>query len=481
MTSSIGGGGGIRRHVAVCAFPFGTHAAPLLLLVRRIAAASPDVRFTFFNTDKSNAGLFKKAIDGGDDPVQNIVPCGVHDGVPEGHVFSGQPGEPLGLFLEAAEEKFRRSIAEAEEEVGMKISCLVSDAFLWFCQKIAEESGASWVALWTSGAASLSSHLHTDLIRSQFGVQGQEGIREDETVDFLAGFSAVRVSDLPDGVIAGDLDSPFSKMLHNMALVLPKAAAVAINSFEELQPEISSDMKTKLQNFLHIGPLQLTSPPPPPPPPPPRLDQTTTKSDDDEYGCLAWVEQQEPDSVVYISFGTVTTPPPDELVALAEGLEASGVAFIWSTVKANLPDGFVERTEEKGKGKFVPWAPQLALLGHPSVSAFVTHGGWNSITEAIIGGGVPMICRAFFGDQMLNRRMMESVWRIGVGVQGQKFTKDSIMGALENVMRSEQGKQMRQNLIALKQRAEEAAAQPDGSSIKDFESLIQIIAMPERS
>jgi anthocyanidin 3-O-glucosyltransferase len=56
----------------------------------------------------------------------------------------------------------------------------------------------------------------------------------DQTLDFIPGFSTIRVADLPEGVVLGNLDSPFSKMLYNIGLMLPQATAVAINSYEEV-------------------------------------------------------------------------------------------------------------------------------------------------------------------------------------------------------------------------------------------------------
>ena len=73
-------------HVAVLAFPFGTHATPLLNLVRRLAADLPNVRFSFLNTSISNAKIFSKYKVG-----ENIKAYNVDDGIPEGHVFSGHP------------------------------------------------------------------------------------------------------------------------------------------------------------------------------------------------------------------------------------------------------------------------------------------------------------------------------------------------------------------------------------------------------
>ncbi|GAB4838920.1 hypothetical protein Ancab_028452 [Ancistrocladus abbreviatus] len=164
---------------------------------------------------------------------------------------------------------------------------------------------------------------------------------------------------------------------------------------------------------------------------------------------------------------------------LAEALEESGVAFIWSLnaqAKTKLPEGFLKRTEEKGK--VIPWAPQLALLAHPSVGVFVTHGGWSSVLESITSG-VPMICRPFYADQMFNTRFIETVWKFGIGVEGGIFTKKGILNALEKVLRSVEGKQMMENLKGMKQLTEEAV-KPKGSSTRNLSRLIDLVTSPEK-
>ena len=49
-----------NKHVAVFAFPFGSHLMPLLNLVLKLAHSLPNCSFSFIGTDKSNAILFPK-------------------------------------------------------------------------------------------------------------------------------------------------------------------------------------------------------------------------------------------------------------------------------------------------------------------------------------------------------------------------------------------------------------------------------------
>uniref|UniRef100_A0A914VX53 UDP-glucuronosyltransferase n=1 Tax=Plectus sambesii TaxID=2011161 RepID=A0A914VX53_9BILA len=52
------------------------------------------------------------------------------------------------------------------------------------------------------------------------------------------------------------------------------------------------------------------------------------------------------------------------------------------------------------------WVPQVDLLGHPNVKAFVTHGGQNSILETVYAGK-PVLTIPCFADQFRNAAMVE--------------------------------------------------------------------------
>nr|AHK12772.1 UDP-glycosyltransferase 2 [Litchi chinensis] len=435
-----------QKHIAVFAFPFATHATPLLSLVRKLSQSAPDVKFCFFNTAQSNESLFSK-----DDDFERVKPCTVDSGLPEGYTFGGNPHEPVDYFLKATPGNYKKAVADT----GLPFEGLVTDAFFWFSKEMADEMRVPWIPYFTAGPRPLLIHVDIDDIRTRLGINGPE----DQTLEFLPGCSAIRAMDLPDGVVSGFLDSPFSRMLHKMGQMLPFASAVAINSFEEIDPIVVQTLKSRLPNLLNIGPFILRSPPP---------------FSSDIHGCIDWLNQRPKASVAYICFGSVITPPPQELEALAEALEACQFPFLWSfrgKAEEMLPKGFLERTNDKGL--IVPWAPQLKVLGHPSIGVFVTHCGWNSVTESIIGG-VPMICRPFFAEQKLNQRTVEAVWGFGLAIEGGKFTKDGTMKALKVILSSEEGKLMREKVGVFKELAFKAV-DSDGSSIKNFNFLVDFV------
>ncbi|KAM2731017.1 hypothetical protein EV1_002198 [Malus domestica] len=453
-----------NRHVAVVAFPFSSHASALLETVRRLATALPNTLFSFFSTSKSNSSLFSN--NSINNMPRNIRVYDVADGVPEGYVFVGKPQEDIELFMNAAPENIRRSLDAYVADIGKQISCLITDAFLWFGVHLADELGAPWVTFWISGLKSLSVHVHTDLIRDTIGTQGITGRENDLIVDKnvnIQGLSNVRIKDLAEGVIFGNLDSVISGMLLQMGRLLPRATAVFMNGFEELELPVPNDLKSKVNKLLNVGPSNVASPLPPLPP-----------SD----ACLSWLDKQEaPSSVVYISFGTVASPAEKEQMAIAEALEATGAPFLWSikdSCKTPLLNEFLTKALSKLNGMVVPWAPQPHVLAHDSVGAFVSHCGWNSIMETI-AGGVPMICRPYFADQRLNARMVEEVFEIGVTVEDGVFTREGLVKSLEVVLSPESGRKFRDNIKRVKQLAVEAVG-PQGSSTRNFKSLLDIVS-----
>ncbi|KAI6222854.1 Glucuronosyltransferase [Aphelenchoides fujianensis] len=65
-----------------------------------------------------------------------------------------------------------------------------------------------------------------------------------------------------------------------------------------------------------------------------------------------------------------------------------------------------EATKNLSNVFLTSWAPQPAILNHPRLQLFCTHGGYNSIVESA-RFGVPLALVGFFGDQPLNAMTVE--------------------------------------------------------------------------
>ena len=215
-----------------------------------------------------------------------------------------------------------------------------------------------------------------------------------------------------------------------------------------------------------IGPLHKLSP---------AVDSSLLLPD---RSCLEWLDAFPPESVLYVSFGSVACMSPRDLVETAWGIAGSGVPFLWVVRpgmvsgsayhhQQQLPEGFEAATH--GRGMVVTWAPQGEVLGHRAVGGFWTHGGWNSTAESICEG-LPMLCRPYFGDQMGNARYVEHVWRVGLEVVGD-LERGSVEAAIRRLMTGEDGAEMRTRAGELKKAAAECTGE-GGSSCLAIDKLI---------
>ncbi|GFQ05368.1 baicalein 7-o-glucuronosyltransferase, partial [Phtheirospermum japonicum] len=142
--------------------------------------------------------------------------------------------------------------------------------------------------------------------------------------------------------------------------------------------------------------------------------------------CLEWLDSQPSKSVIFICFGRRGLLSAEQLREMAVGLENSGHRFLWSVrspvendddpdLDALLPEGFLERTRERGL-VIKSWAPQREVLNHGSVAGFVTHCGHVSILEAVMSG-VPMIGWPLYAEQRMNRVFMVEEMKVALPLE----------------------------------------------------------------
>ncbi|KAF7835856.1 hydroquinone glucosyltransferase-like [Senna tora] len=186
------------------------------------------------------------------------------------------------------------------------------------------------------------------------------------------------------------------------------------------------------------------------------------------FECVKWLEKHPEKSVLYVSFGGGGALSQDQTNESAFGLEQSGKRFLRvmraPSNSANvglsstnedplrfLPEGFLERTKERGL--VVPsWAPQVQILSHGSIGGFLSHCGWNSVIESV-NLGVPLIAWPLFTEQRLNAVMLSNGLKVALWPKMNEngiVVNKEIGKVVMSLMEGKEGKEIYKRMRCLK-------------------------------
>lgn len=294
------------------------------------------------------------------------------------------------------------------------VTCLISDGIMGFTLDAAVGTGVPVIFFRTISACAFWAYFSIpDLLNS--GELPFQGTNLDEQILNVKGMEGfLRRRDLPS-FCRSDVKNYGFQQISSITRRTPEGHALILNTFDDLEGPILSQIRKHCSNIYTIGPLHAhlkarsTS----------KLISSNSLFEEDRT-CINWLDQQAPKSVLYVSFGSLATLKMEQLIEFWHGLVNSGKPFLWVIRKdLVLRDGEENKMEiselnkaTKERGYIVGWAPQEDVLAHPAVCAFLTHNGWNSTLESIFEG-VPMISWPFFADQQINSRYVEAVWKLG--------------------------------------------------------------------
>ena len=197
------------------------------------------------------------------------------------------------------------------------------------------------------------------------------------------------------------------------------------------------------------------------------LNPLAIEKKDFRHSCMEWLDKQEPNSVIYVSFGSLTTLTEEQIQQIASGLEQSKQKFIWmlrdagkgnifdgsEAKEGKLENGFEERVKCMGL-VIRDWAPQLEILNHSSTGGFMTHCGWNSCLESLTMG-VPIAAWPVHSDQPRNTVLMTEVLKVGLVVKdwaqrNEVVSASVVENAVRRLMETKEGAEMRDRAVKLK-------------------------------
>ncbi|KAL6508415.1 hypothetical protein OROHE_021957 [Orobanche hederae] len=387
---------------------------------------------------------------------------------------------PVELFFEIPRLN-NPNLRDALQEISQKsrIRAFVID---FFCNSAIEVSTSLEIPTYfyvSSGAFGLCALLYFPTI--------DQTIPQDigDLNDFIEvpGCPPIYSSDFPTGMFFRKSNT--YKHFMGTAKNMRRSAGIVVNAFDALE--------SRAKEALINGSCIPGAPTPPVYLVGPLVGESNLKNGAVEHECLKWLDSQPSKSVVFLCFGRRGFFSAEQLKEMAVGLENSGHRFLWSVrsppgeqrslaatddpdLDALLPEGFLERTKERG---FVikSWAPQKEVLSHDSVAGFVTHCGRSSILEAV-SFGVPMISWPIYAEQRMNRVFMVEEMKVALPLE--EAAADGFVTAAElekrvrELMDSENGRAVRHRVAEMK-KAAESAVRENGSSLVALEKFVETV------
>ncbi|PPD78051.1 hypothetical protein GOBAR_DD25014 [Gossypium barbadense] len=479
----------MRREIHMFFLPFLAHGHLIPVVDMAKMFASRGVKTTIVTTPV-NALLFSNTIARSKESgihigVELLNFPAVDVGLPEGCenddlIPTSQDGnlEMITKFFQASlmlQQPFEKLLQERKPD------CLVADTFFHWATDAANKFGIPRLVFHGISYFSLCASECMSLYKPYKKVQSDS---QPFVVPNLPGDIKLTRNQVPD-YVKQDAETNSTKLLKAIKEAELKSYGVFVNSFYELEATYADYYRNVLgKKSWHVGPVSLCNRK--------NIDKVErgNKSVIDEQECLEWLESKEPNSVLYICFGSRTNFTSSQLKEIAMALEASELQFIWVVRKQKnneeeddwLPEGFEKRMEWKGliiRG----WAPQVLILDHEAVGGFVTHCGWNSTLEGVCAG-VPMVTWPAFAEQFYNEKLLTQVLNIGVAVGAQKWVRlmgefverESIEKAVKEMMKGDKAEEMRNRAKALAEAAKKAV-EKGGSSYSDLDALIEEISL----
>ncbi|XP_047077994.1 7-deoxyloganetin glucosyltransferase-like [Lolium rigidum] len=461
-----------RPHAVLIPYPAQGHVTPLLHLAKVLHARGFFV--TFVNSEYNHRRLLRSrgadSLAGLDDFRFETIP----DGLPpcENDDVTQDIPSLCTSFATHGAALLRDLLARLDDAGRPPVSCLIPDGVMSFALEVAEEMGIPALVFWTTSACGFMGYLHfAELIdRGYVPLKDESYLTNgylDTMLDWVPGMPGIRLRDMPSFVRTTDRDDVMLNFDSGEAQNAHRAQGVILNTFDAVEQDVVDALRRIFPRVYTVGPLPALA-----------VSATRARPEQEAIGgnlwkedasCVAWLDgQQQPGSVVYVNFGSITVMSHAHLIEFAWGLARCGRPLLWvirpdlvAGETAVLPEEFVDET--KDRGIFLSWCPQEQVLGHPAIGLFLTHSGWNSTQESICAG-VPMICWPFFAEQMTNCRYVCAEWGIGLEIDSSVRREDVARLVLE-AMDGDKGKDMRAKAAMWKEKAVAATEEGGTSSI----------------
>ncbi|KAL5550188.1 hypothetical protein UlMin_000364 [Ulmus minor] len=460
-----------QPHIMVFPFPAQGHVNPFLSLAQLLCHAGLQV--TFLNTEHNHSRLSHRDVLSASFPTLHFD--SIPDGLPTDHPRSDKHiGDLFFSFQSFPKQIFRDLLHSIKQSSDPRppVTCIIADGIISFALDVAEELGIRIITFRTISACS----FWTYFCLPKLVENGELPFPDDNMDTIVIGVSGVetgllRRRDLPSFCRSMKESPSVFEFFVKHTQDLTRSSAFILNTFEELEAPILSQLVAPFPKIYTIGPIHSLLRQ--------RLGDDISHSGHlrkEDRSCMTWLDSKPLRSVIYVSFGSLVSLTREDLLEFWHGLVNSGKNFLWivrsyMTVGADgeyiIPEELQLGTKERGF--LVDWAPQEEVLGHCAVGGFLTHSGWNSTIEGI-KAGVPMLCWPKLADQQVNSRWVSEVWKIGLDMKDM-CNRSTVAKMIKLLMEDKKG-EIRRSMDEISKLSNESVSE-GGSSYRNLEKLIE--------
>ncbi|KZV30002.1 hypothetical protein F511_24386 [Dorcoceras hygrometricum] len=358
-------------HILVVSCPLQGHAAPLIKISHQLTKFGIKVTFLTTNLthlrtapatarweDCRNKGIRVVAVpDGLEHEEDNKDPKKLHDSM----------NKVMPVYLEDLLKKTNQGNGNTD-----RISGVIIDSPMGWMTEIPKKLGLKVAIFWCSNPGCLALGLKIpQLIEAKLIEKDGTPLKYDQKINLLHNMPAMAINEFTwyfprDENTQKEIFHVVKGIIHNMK----NADWILCNWIQEFDPTACN----LLPNLLPIGPLLAKG-------------RCAGSFFPEDSTCLEWLDKQPENSTVYVAFGSTSKFTQQQVDELANGLEMMNRPFLWVAWSGLTHEAYPFYNDKYlkrvgNRGKIVEWAPQEAVLGHPSIACFVTHCGWSSFMES---------------------------------------------------------------------------------------------------
>ncbi|XP_071928620.1 UDP-glycosyltransferase 83A1-like isoform X1 [Coffea arabica] len=448
-------------HVLAVPYPAQGHVLPLMELA--LCLVKHGIKVTFVYTEFDHKRVIESL--SGEENVPDMMHLvSIPDGL-ESWEDRNDAAKSMKAIFRVIPVKLEALIEKINQSESDKVTCIIVDEFLGLALEVAKKMGVRAVSFSPAAAALYALKLNIPKLIDDGIIDSSGTIMKKQMVQLSP---ATLAMDSEHFAWASVGDATTRGIVFDAMAINNRTFKLADRIIGNSSNELEASVFTSFPEMLPIGPLLASN----------RLGKSVGSYWSEDSDCLAWLDKQPVQSVIYVAFGSLTVFDHTQFQELALGLELTNMPFLW-VVRRNLtaetdsayPKGFRDRIQ--GRGRLASWAPQQQVLSHPSVACFLSHCGWNSTMEGI-SNGVPFVCWPCFGDQFANRSYICDIWKVGLGLEKDEngiIAQGELKNKIEPLVTV---KGYRERALDLKAKVMNSLKE-DGCSGKNFNNLVRWI------